>query len=203
MSPAGPEVWAFDVDGTLVDSMSGSSLRPYALELLTVLHERGVTLVLWSAGGREHADAMSLRHRFGHLFAAVYDKGDPDAAGRLPTAHLPARHVPHVVVDDRPEEAPAGTRVVAVPGYVSPDPTDRGLVPLLGLERAAVSATGAGPNPVTAGNRIGSCTSTSGAVRAHAVAMDHDLLEHEDHGFGQTGLETLPTEGDRDEPHPD
>jgi long-chain acyl-CoA synthetase len=134
---SGKEVWAFDVDGTLVDSMSGTSLRPHAMELLTTLQARGVTLVLWSAGGREHAHAMSLRHRFSHLFTAIYDKGDPDASGRLPTSHLPGGHVPDVVVDDRPEEAPEGVRVLAVPCYVAPDPADRGLCRLLEL---AVSA---------------------------------------------------------------
>jgi long-chain acyl-CoA synthetase len=131
-------VWAFDVDGTLVDSMSGRSLRPYALDVLRGLHGDGATLVLWSAGGAEHAHAMGLRHAFADLFSAVYDK-HALVDGRLPTAHLPAHHRPDVVVDDRPEEAPTGVRVVPVPVYFSPDPDDRGLLPLWQEVRACLA----------------------------------------------------------------
>ena len=63
------EVWAFDVDGCLVDSLSGSSLRPLADDVLTALHAAGATLVLWSAGGQAHARAMATRHGFAHLLA--------------------------------------------------------------------------------------------------------------------------------------
>ena len=126
-------MWAFDVDGCLVDSLSGSSLRPLAAEVLATLHAAGATLVLWSAGGRTHAHAMATRHGFAHLLAGIYDKLARDARGRLTTTHLPAEHRPAVVVDDRPEEAPAGTRVVGVPPYIAPDEGDRGLATLLNL----------------------------------------------------------------------
>jgi len=123
-------VWAFDVDGCLVDSLSGASLRPHAREILTALHAGGATLVLWSAGGREHAEDVAARHGLAHLLAGVYDKLDPDDGGRRTVAHLPPEHHPAVVVDDRPEEAPAGTVVVGVAPYTAPDDRDRGLVAL-------------------------------------------------------------------------
>jgi hypothetical protein len=130
------EVWAFDVDGCLVDSLSGASLRPYARELLSTLHRGGATLVLWSAGGSEHATEIAGRHGFTHLLDGVYGKLGRNDAGCLVTTHLPERHRPTVVVDDRPEDAPAGVRVVAVAPYMAPDELDRGLAGLLQAVRA-------------------------------------------------------------------
>jgi hypothetical protein len=46
-------VWAFNVDGCLVDSLTGTSLRPGALEVLGRLRKVGATVLHWSAGGRE------------------------------------------------------------------------------------------------------------------------------------------------------
>jgi len=129
--PAPASIWAFDVDGCLVDSMSGSSLRPFATEVLSALASSGATVVLWSAGGRDHATTMALRHGLDHLLHGIYDKTGRDADGRLTTWHLPTGHRPTVVVDDRPEEAPAGTRVVPVAPYIAPDEGDRGLAALL------------------------------------------------------------------------
>lgn len=126
-------MWAFDVDGCLVDSMSGVSLRPHARQVLAALHATGAVLVLWSAGGEEHARGMAARHGIAHLLAGVHDKLGRDDDGRLTTTHLPPAHRPTVVVDDRPEEAPAGTRVIGVPPYTAPDAADRGLAPLLAL----------------------------------------------------------------------
>jgi phosphoglycolate phosphatase-like HAD superfamily hydrolase len=111
--------------------MSGASLRPCARQVLTALHGAGATLVLWSAGGQQHARDMAARHGLDHLLAGVYDKLGRDDEGRLTTTHLPAPHRPAVVVDDRPEEAPAGTRVVGVAPYMAPDDGDRGLAALL------------------------------------------------------------------------
>ena len=44
-------VWVFDVDGCLVDSLTGTSLRPGAATLLAGLRARGRTVIVWSAGG--------------------------------------------------------------------------------------------------------------------------------------------------------
>jgi hypothetical protein len=111
--------------------MSGASLRPYARQVLTALHGSGAVLVLWSAGGAGHARCMAARHGFDHLLSGVYDKLGRDGEGRLTTTHLPGPHRPAVVVDDRPEEAPVGTRVVGVAPYTAPDDDDRGLADLL------------------------------------------------------------------------
>lgn len=110
--------------------MSGVSLRPHAREILTTLHASGATLVLWSAGGAQHAADMATRHGLAHLFAGIYDKVGQGDAGCLTVAHLPMPHRPRVVVDDRPEESPAGTVVIGVSPYIAPDDHDRGLTSL-------------------------------------------------------------------------
>ena len=51
------DVWVFDLDGCIVDSLTGSSLRPGTLELLARLRGSGATMVsgsltLYSAGDR-------------------------------------------------------------------------------------------------------------------------------------------------------
>ncbi len=86
--------------------------------------------MLWSAGGRAHAGEVAVRHGLATLLAGVYDKLGRDADGRLLTGHLPRPHRPAVVVDDRPEEAPAGALVVGVAPYIAPDAGDRGLAAL-------------------------------------------------------------------------
>ena len=124
-------VWAFDVDGCLVDSLTGTSLRPGALETLSLLRESGATILLWSAGGREHAAGRSAALGFAHLIDAVYAKEIRGADGRWSTASLPSEHQPDVFVDDWPDEAPATARLVPVPPYIAPNPHDRGLAALL------------------------------------------------------------------------
>jgi long-chain acyl-CoA synthetase len=124
-------VWAFDVDGCLVDSLTGTSLRPGALEALARLRERGATVLLWSAGGREHAASRAAELGFAHLVDAVYAKERRGSDGRWSTGNLPPEHQPDVFVDDWPDEAPPTARLVAVPPYIAPNPHDRGLAPLL------------------------------------------------------------------------
>jgi hypothetical protein len=51
----------FDVEGCLVDSLTGSSLRPGARQLLEHLAERGSVVVLWRAGGDTYARAALRR----------------------------------------------------------------------------------------------------------------------------------------------
>ena len=46
-----PEIWAFDVDGCLVDLLGGASLRPFARELLGALRARGTVAELSRAAG--------------------------------------------------------------------------------------------------------------------------------------------------------
>jgi long-chain acyl-CoA synthetase len=130
MSAAAP-VWAFDVDGCLVDSLTGTSVRPGALETLSRLRERGVTVLIWSAGGREHAASRASQLGFAHLVDAMYSKEFRGADGRWSTVNLPPEHQPDVFVDDWPDEAPVTARLVAVAPYIAPNPHDRGLAPLL------------------------------------------------------------------------
>lgn len=122
-------VWCFDVDGTLVDSHTGTSLRPGAVDLLTGLAALGCRLVLWSAGGADHARARAVDHGVDHLFAQVADKGDRDVLGHYRLAR-PAGGPggPVVYVDDRPEDLPGEEVVVAVSPYLVHDPHDTGLV---------------------------------------------------------------------------
>jgi long-chain acyl-CoA synthetase len=124
-------VWAFDVDGCLVDSLTGTSLRPGALAVLGRLRETGAIVLLWSAGGRDHAASRAEELCFAHLVHAVYAKESRSADGRWSTANLPPEHQPDVFVDDWPDEAPASARLVPVSPYIAPNPHDRGLVPLL------------------------------------------------------------------------
>jgi long-chain acyl-CoA synthetase len=124
-------VWAFDVDGCLVDSLTGTSLRPGALEALSRLRAGGMTVLLWSAGGREHAQSRASELGFAHLVDAVYGKQIRGPDGRWSTANLPPEHQPDVFVDDWPDEAPCTARLVRVSPYIAPNPHDRGLAPLL------------------------------------------------------------------------
>jgi long-chain acyl-CoA synthetase len=124
-------VWAFDVDGCLVDSLTGTSLRPGALEVLSRLRDAGATVLLWSAGGLDHAVSRAADLGFAHLIDAVYAKERRGADGRWCTVNLPPQHQPDVFVDDWPDEAPATARLVPVSPYIAPNPDDRGLAPLL------------------------------------------------------------------------
>ena len=156
MSMSAP-VWALDVDGCLVDSLTGTSLRPGALETLRVLRAHGVTVLLWSAGGRDHAVSRATELGFAHLIDAVYAKEIRGPDGRWSTANLPREHQPDVFVDDWPDEAPATARLVGVSPYIAPNPHDRGLAPLLAELTAARSTPPTGPTGATAPTARGAC----------------------------------------------
>jgi hypothetical protein len=126
------------VDGCLVDSLTGTSLRPGAIELLTMLRDLGATVLLWSAGGRDHAASRAAELKFAHLVDAVYAKEYRGADGRWSAGSLPPGHQPDVFIDDWPDEAPDTARLVRVSPYIAPNPHDRGLAALLAeLTRAA------------------------------------------------------------------
>jgi long-chain acyl-CoA synthetase len=150
-------VWAFDVDGCLVDSLTGSSLRPGALEALSMLREGGATVLLWSAGGREHAMSRAAELGFAHLIDAAYAKEIRGADGRWTTANLPREHQPDVFVDDWPDEAPATARLVCVAPYIAPNSHDRGLAPLLAELTAARSTQPTGPRGAAVPTVRGAC----------------------------------------------
>ena len=130
--------WAFDLDGCLVDSLTATSLRPLAQEILERLSAAEHTVVLWSAGGDEHARRVAASHGVSDLVDAFYDKGGRDGWGRWLVEHLDAGHRPDVCVDDRPEETPSGVSVIGVSPYIAPDGHDTGLRPVLEAVRRAV-----------------------------------------------------------------
>lgn len=130
-NPDDAHTWVFDVDGTVIDSLTGSSLRPHTVELLRHLRASGRQTVLWSAGGADYAGERADQHGVAHLVDAFHDKEGRDDAGR----YVVHRFLPAlggvVFVDDRPEDMPVGADVVSVSPYLSPDPHDRGLRPAL------------------------------------------------------------------------
>lgn len=119
--------WLFDVDGSLVDSLTGTSLRPLAREVLVAVAAAGRDVLVWSAGGGDYARRVVDRHALGGLVRGFFDKERRGGDGRWP---LPASlgDVRVVCVDDRPEEVPVSAELIAVPPYLAPDPHDRGLL---------------------------------------------------------------------------
>jgi long-chain acyl-CoA synthetase len=125
--PPAADCWVFDVDGCLVDSLTGSSLRPGALELLEFLARQGWRVVLWSAGGDTYARARAEKFGLSHLVDSYCSKEGRDPEGCYLTAHLPLHGYHAAFVDDRPEDLARDLDVVPVSPYLSADPFDRGL----------------------------------------------------------------------------
>jgi phosphoglycolate phosphatase-like HAD superfamily hydrolase len=134
------ETWVFDLDGCLVDSLSGSSLRPGAVELLAELRCSGHTIVLWSAGGAAYAEQRAETHGIHGSFDAFHDKDGRDADGRYTTSHVCADLVHVVFVDDRPEDMPRDAEVIVVSPYLASNPHDRGLAPAAARARTRAGA---------------------------------------------------------------
>lgn len=117
-------IWAFDVDGCLVDSLTGTSLRPGAVDLLTDLRASNRRTVLWSAGGASYAEEKARALGIHALFDAFAGKDRRGDDGRYLAADLGTSIV---FVDDRPEDLPAGAAVMVVSPYLAPNAHDRGL----------------------------------------------------------------------------
>jgi long-chain acyl-CoA synthetase len=120
-------LWVFDVDGCLIDSLTGASLRPGAVDLLDGLRRAGHQVVLWSAGGAEYARQRAASHGIADHVDAFHGKDARDEHHR---------YVPHafvddlstvVFVDDRPEDMPRDAVVIGVSPYLSHNPHDRAL----------------------------------------------------------------------------
>jgi long-chain acyl-CoA synthetase len=126
------EVCIFDVDGTLVDSLTGTSLRPGSVELLTRLRAAGHVTILWSAGGATYARERAGEHGVVALFDAFHPKDERDAEGRYRPAFIPGLDSA-VFIDDRPEDMPVGAHVIAVSPYIAHNPHDRGLAKVVAL----------------------------------------------------------------------
>jgi hypothetical protein len=120
-------VWAFDVDGCIVDSLTGASLRPGTVDILERLRAGGHVVVLWSAGGGDYARERAEQHGVAHLIDATYGKQTRGTDGRWSLTDFAEPHRPSVLVDDRPEDAPQDLEIIAVSPYIAPDMHDRGL----------------------------------------------------------------------------
>jgi long-chain acyl-CoA synthetase len=123
----GREVWAFDVDGTLIGSIRSDRLRPGAVELLTELGARRIPRVLWSAGGADYAARMARKHEIDSHFVGFYAKLDRGSDGRFHVDHLASDHMPSTFVDDAPDEVPSGARVIRVPPFLGGNMADSDL----------------------------------------------------------------------------
>ena len=130
-APSDAVRWLFDVDGTLIDGVTGRSLRPGARELLMALRNRGVAVLLWSAGGAEYAWRRAEDTGIGDLVDVAFNKvrDGPSQPWDLPAELVDAP--PAVLVDDMPEDVPQVGEVVSVRRYLGPNPHDTGLQPLL------------------------------------------------------------------------
>jgi long-chain acyl-CoA synthetase len=126
-APAADRTWVFDVDGCLIDSLTGTSLRPGAASVLDHLRGGGHRLLLWSAGGAEYALRRAAAQAIEHLFHGFHDKASRDGAGRYEVHALGVDIGTAVFVDDRPEDMPVGADVIAVRPYLAHSPHDRGL----------------------------------------------------------------------------
>jgi phosphoglycolate phosphatase-like HAD superfamily hydrolase len=122
-----PRWWVFDVDGCLVDSLIGTSLRPLARDLLEHLAAQGCETIWWSAGGQPHARARAERFGVDHLVTRFCEKDERDLDRRYATRHLGVDLEAAIFVDDRPEDMPVGAQVIAVAPYLVENPRDRGL----------------------------------------------------------------------------
>lgn len=120
----------FDVDGCLVDSLTGTSLRPGAAALLGTLRARGQRIILWSAGGTAHARRRAAACEITGLVDDFAEKDGRDEHGRYRPDALGLGAAAVVFVDDRPEDMPVGADVRAVSPYLAPNPHDRVLVSL-------------------------------------------------------------------------
>jgi hypothetical protein len=134
----GRSAWAFDIDGCLFDSMSATSVRPLALDVLSHLQTLGVPVVVWSAGGADYARRVITRARLDHFVDGFYEKvRGPD--GRWQLEEFADQHRPSTCVDDDPEGVPSEIRVLAVPPYIAHNPHNRGFAEVLATARAESS----------------------------------------------------------------
>jgi hypothetical protein len=119
--------WVFDVDGCLIDSLTGTSLRPGSVALLTHLRGTRCRVLLWSAGGADYARQRATEQGVAQLFDGFGAKDERDADGRYVVDRSFAATDDIVFVDDRPEDMPLSAEVLAVPPYLVDDRYDRGL----------------------------------------------------------------------------
>ena len=126
-STSKPCCWVFDIDGSLVDSLTGMSLRPGAEALLAHLVARDDRVLCWSAGGQEYAAQRIAQFGLDSVVNGCFGKERRDGSGFYLSSHLPLGPGPTVFVDDRPEDLSPDLTVIALSPYLTDDPNDRGL----------------------------------------------------------------------------
>ena len=132
-------LWVFDVDGCLIDSLSGTSLRPGTIELLAHLRAQGDRIVLWSAGGADYARQRAASHGIADQVDEFHGKDERDEHRRYITSAFAEDLGGVVFVDDRPEDMPLSAEVITVSPYVSHNPHDRALRAVLAQASAGTS----------------------------------------------------------------
>ena len=132
--------WVFDVDGTLVDSLTGTSLRPGARDLLAFLAAGDARVIFWSAGGCDYAAQRAAQFGMEPLVNGFFSKEGRDERGFYTTSHLGLGPEPAFFVDDRPEDLSPVLTVIAVSPYLAEDAHDRGLHEV--ARRAGLPSTG-------------------------------------------------------------
>lgn len=134
-APARRAAWVFDVDGCLIDLISGSSLRPLVTEVFDALRENGIDIVVWSAGGGDYARRRAATLGFEAQVVAFHSKSERDANGCWCSATIDAAHRPVMFVDDRPDELSPARSVMGVRPYIASSRHDRGLEEVLRTAR--------------------------------------------------------------------
>jgi len=133
-------LWVFDVDGCLIDSLSGTSLRPGAVALLVGLRSAGHRIVLWSAGGADYAHQRAVAHGIADHIDEFHGKDARDQHRRYVAQPFVDDLDGVVFVDDQPEDMPIDAEVIPVSPYISPNPHDRALDAVLAAARASRAA---------------------------------------------------------------
>lgn len=123
--PRSDPVWVFDVDGTIADSLTGTSLRPGTGELLGALVDAGCSILLWSAGGADYARRKAELLGIDGYVAGYHAKG-VRRGGRYEPAFL-VDWAEATFVDDHPEDLAPGLLVLPVRPYLSHNPHDSAL----------------------------------------------------------------------------
>jgi hypothetical protein len=119
-------VWVFDLDGCLIDALTGARLRPGAATLLGDLRAVADRLLLWSAGGAGYARRRAEAVGIAHLFDDIHDKDERSSDGCYVAAFVSDLSAA-VFVDDTPGDVPRAATVIPVRPYLAPHDHDRGL----------------------------------------------------------------------------
>jgi hypothetical protein len=126
MARSAAAVWVFDLDGCLIDALTGTRLRPGAATLLHDLRAVAAGVHLWSAGGAEYARRRAEAVGVGELFDGIHDKDQRSSDGSYVAAFV-ADLSAAVFVDDTPGDVPRAATVIPVRPYLAPHDHDRGL----------------------------------------------------------------------------